>query len=142
MVEGKRASVEQAAADHARYAKLSDAAVSQQKVEAAQATGLEAKATYDQAMADRDVDRLNLAHSAVKASANGRITNMGLARHASCGPLRFPGTSRILTTKPASRANEPNSALSAHRIGAVTLVSRDPASHAVRIVARPIRDPA
>jgi len=78
MVEGKRASAEQAAADDARYAKLSDAAVSQQKVEAARAADLEAKAAYDQAMADRDVAKLNLARSAVKAAVNGRITNMGL----------------------------------------------------------------
>jgi multidrug resistance efflux pump len=78
MVEGKRASAEQAAADDARYAKLSDAAVSQQKVEAARAADLEAKAAYDQAMADRDVAKLNLARSAVKATVNGRITNMGL----------------------------------------------------------------
>ena len=78
MVEGKKASAEQAAADYARYAKLSDAAVSQQKVEAARAADLEAKAAYDQAMADRDLAKLNLARSAVKASVNGRITNMEL----------------------------------------------------------------
>lgn len=78
MVEGKKASAEQAAADHARYAKLSDAAVSQQRVEAARATDLEARAAYDQAVADRDLAGLNLARSAVKASVNGRITNMEL----------------------------------------------------------------
>ncbi|AWN36363.1 efflux RND transporter periplasmic adaptor subunit [Methylobacterium radiodurans] len=78
VVEGKRASAEQAAADYARYAKLSDAAVSQQRVEAARAADLEAKAAYDQAMADRDLAKLNLERSAVKASVNGRITNMEL----------------------------------------------------------------
>jgi multidrug resistance efflux pump len=78
MVEGKKASAEQAAADYVRYSKLSDAAVSQQKVEAARATDLEAKAAYGQATADRDLARLNLERSAVKASVNGRITNMEL----------------------------------------------------------------
>ena len=78
MVAGKQATMEQAAADYARYAKLSDAAVSQQRVEAARATDLEAKAAYGQATADRDLARLNLERSAVKASVNGRITNMEL----------------------------------------------------------------
>ncbi|MCJ2058719.1 HlyD family secretion protein [Methylobacterium sp. J-048] len=78
MVEGRHASAEQAAADYVRYSRLSDAAVSQQKVELARATDLSAKAAYDQAVADRDVARLNLDRSAVKASVNGRITNMEL----------------------------------------------------------------
>ncbi|MCJ2026407.1 HlyD family secretion protein [Methylobacterium sp. J-067] len=78
MVEGKRASAEQAAADDRRYSRLSDAAVSQQKVELARATALAAKAAYDQAVADRDVAKLNLARSEVRASVNGRITNMEL----------------------------------------------------------------
>ena len=60
MVEGKHASAEQAAADYVRYTKLSDAAASQQRVEAARATDLQAKAAYDQATADRDVAKLNL----------------------------------------------------------------------------------
>jgi multidrug resistance efflux pump len=78
MVEGRKASAEQAAADDVRYSKLSDAAVSQQKVEAARATDLAAKASYDQAVADRDLAKLNLERSTVKASVNGRITNMEL----------------------------------------------------------------
>ncbi|GEP12384.1 efflux RND transporter periplasmic adaptor subunit [Methylobacterium gnaphalii] len=78
IVEGKKASADQAAADYGRYSKLSDAAVSQQKLEAARATDLEAKAAYDQALADRDLAKLNLERSAVKASVNGRITNMEL----------------------------------------------------------------
>ncbi len=78
MVAGKQATMEQASADYARYTKLSDVAVSQQRVEAARATDLEAKAAYGQASADRDLARLNLERSAVKASVNGRITNMEL----------------------------------------------------------------
>jgi len=78
MVEGKRASAEQSAADYQRYSKLSDAAVSQQKVELARATDLAAKAAYDQAVTDRDLTKLNLARSEVRASVNGRISNMEL----------------------------------------------------------------
>ncbi len=78
MVEGKQANAEQTAADYVRYSKLSDAAASQQRVEAARASHLEAKAAYGQAVADRDLAKLNLERSAVKASVNGRITNMEL----------------------------------------------------------------
>ena len=78
MVEGKRATADQTRADFERYSKLSDAAVSQQRLEAAQAADLTAKAAYEQATADRDLARLNLDRSEVRASVNGRITNMGL----------------------------------------------------------------
>jgi len=78
LVEGRKAMAEQTAADYARYTKLSDAAVSQQKVEAARATDLNAKAAYEQAVADRDLAKLNLERSAVRASVNGRIANMEL----------------------------------------------------------------
>ena len=78
MVEGRKATAEQNAADFARYSKLSDAAVSQQKVEAAKAADLSAEAAYEQALADRDLAKLNLERSAVRASVNGRITNMEL----------------------------------------------------------------
>ena len=73
-----QAAQQQAAADYQRYSKLSDAAVTQQKLELARATALEAKAAYEQAMADRDLAKLNLARSEVRASVNGRITNMDL----------------------------------------------------------------
>jgi RND family efflux transporter MFP subunit len=78
VVEGRKATAEQAASDYARYSKLSDAAVSQQKVEAALAADLSAKAAYEQALADRDLAKLNLERSAVRAAVNGRITNMEL----------------------------------------------------------------
>ncbi|WP_298966781.1 HlyD family secretion protein [uncultured Methylobacterium sp.] len=78
IVAGKKAAAEQMTADYERYSKLSENAVSQQRVEAARAASLEAQAAYDQAVADRDVARLNLARSEVKASVNGRITNMEL----------------------------------------------------------------
>jgi multidrug resistance efflux pump len=77
VVAGK-AAADQSEKDYERYKKLSDAAVSQQRFELAQATAQEAKAAYDQAVADRDLAKLNLERSAVRASVNGRITNMDL----------------------------------------------------------------
>jgi multidrug resistance efflux pump len=78
VLAGKKASAERAAADDDRYSQLTDTAVSQQKRELAQATDLEAKAAYDQAAADFEVAQLNLNRSEVRASVNGRITNMEL----------------------------------------------------------------
>jgi multidrug resistance efflux pump len=78
VVAGKAAAAEQSEKDYERYKKLSDAAVSQQRFELAEATAREAKAAYDQAVADRDLAKLNLERSAVRASVNGRITNMDL----------------------------------------------------------------
>jgi multidrug resistance efflux pump len=78
VLAGKKASAERAAADDARYSKLTDVAASQQTRELALATYLEAKAAYDQAVADVDVAQLNLTRSEVRASVNGRITNMEL----------------------------------------------------------------
>jgi RND family efflux transporter MFP subunit len=77
-VAGKRASNEQAQSDYQRYDKLSDNAVSQQRLELARATAQEAQATYDQAVADRDLAKLNRARSEVRASVNGLIANMDL----------------------------------------------------------------
>jgi RND family efflux transporter MFP subunit len=73
-VEGRRATAEQTAADYARYSKLSDAAVSQQKVEAAKAADLSAEAAYEQALADRDLAKLNLDFTTVDAPIEGRLS--------------------------------------------------------------------
>ncbi|MBV8474619.1 MAG: HlyD family secretion protein [Hyphomicrobiales bacterium] len=78
VVADKNASVEEAKLDDDRYAQLTDVSVSRQKVEAVHATYEEAKAAYDQAVADRDLAKLNLARSEVRASVNGQITNMEL----------------------------------------------------------------
>lgn len=78
VVEGRKATVEQTETDYARYRKLSDAVVTAQKLEEVQAADLRAKAAYDQAVADRDLARLNLDRSVIRASVAGRITNMEL----------------------------------------------------------------
>ncbi|MEG6509950.1 HlyD family secretion protein [Methyloligella sp. 2.7D] len=77
-VEGRRAAFEQANADYRRYAKLSDSAVSQQKLESARADKLTAEADYHQALAARDLAKLNLERSEVRASVSGQIVNMDL----------------------------------------------------------------
>ena len=77
-VAGKQASLVQAQLDYQRYDKLTDIAVSDQRRELARATAEEAKAAYDQAVADRDLAKLNRVRSEVRASVNGLITNMDL----------------------------------------------------------------
>ena len=77
-LEGKAAAAEQAKLDYDRYVQLNDATVSRQKLEAARATFQETKASYDQALADRDPAKLNLVRSEVRASVNGRVTNVDL----------------------------------------------------------------
>jgi RND family efflux transporter MFP subunit len=77
-LEGKGASAVQAKLDYDRYVQLNDATVSRQKLEAARATFQETKAAQDQALADRDLAKLNLVRSEVRASVNGRVTNVDL----------------------------------------------------------------
>jgi RND family efflux transporter MFP subunit len=78
IVDGKKAAAEQLSADYERYARLSEIAASQQKVEAARSAQLQAAADLRRAVADRDLAKLNLERSAVKAQVNGLITNMNL----------------------------------------------------------------
>jgi len=78
VVEGKQAAAEQLRVDFQRYARLSEAVASQQKVEAARSADLQAEADMGRAAADRDLAKLNLERSTVKAPVNGRITNMNL----------------------------------------------------------------
>jgi RND family efflux transporter MFP subunit len=77
-VAGHRATLDQATSDLKRYSALTTDAVSQQKQEQVLAAQLQAKAAYDQAVADRAVAQLNLDRSEVRASVNGTITNMDL----------------------------------------------------------------
>jgi RND family efflux transporter MFP subunit len=77
-VAGHRATLDQTNADLRRYNALTTDAVSQQKQEQVLAAQLQAKAAYDQAVADREVAQLNLDRSDVRASVNGSISNMVL----------------------------------------------------------------
>lgn len=78
VVDGRKASLEQATSDLKRYRGLTTDAVSQQKQEQVLAAQLQAKAAYDQAVADRAVAQLNLARSEIRAEVNGTISNMDL----------------------------------------------------------------
>lgn len=78
VVAGRHATLDQTTKDLTRYRGLTTDAVSQQKQEQVLAAQLEAKAAYDQAVADRAVAQLNLDRSEVHAPVNGTITNMDL----------------------------------------------------------------
>lgn len=77
-VEGKTAASQQLDADFQRYASLSETVASQQKKEEAESAALQARADLARAIADRDLAKLNLERSAIKAPVNGRVTNMTL----------------------------------------------------------------
>ncbi|MEH2474939.1 multidrug resistance efflux pump [Nitrobacteraceae bacterium AZCC 2161] len=78
VVAGRHAMLDQADADLKRYRELTANVVSQQKLEQVVATQLQAKASYDQGIADRAVAQLNLDRSEVHAPVNGSISNMDL----------------------------------------------------------------
>ncbi len=78
VVAGRLATLDEANADLKRYHALTTDAVSQQRQEQVLATQQQAKAAYDQALADQAVARLNLDRSEVRAPVNGTITNMDL----------------------------------------------------------------
>lgn len=79
VVESRHASLERAAKDLARYRALTTGTVvTEQKQEQVLAAQLEAKAAYDQAVADRALAQLNFDRSVVRASVSGMITNMDL----------------------------------------------------------------
>jgi RND family efflux transporter MFP subunit len=77
-VAGRHAMLEATNADLKRYRALTTDAVSQQKQEQILAAQQQAKAAYDQALADQAVAKLNLERSEVHAPVNGTISNMDL----------------------------------------------------------------
>ncbi len=78
VVAGRKAALDIASADFGRYKQLSDNVVSREKLEQSAATQQQADAAYQQSIADRNIAKLNLARSEVKASVGGTITNMEL----------------------------------------------------------------
>ncbi|OYY12293.1 MAG: efflux transporter periplasmic adaptor subunit [Rhizobiales bacterium 35-68-8] len=80
-VEGRAATLEQAKRDLARYTQLRERqVVSPQNAEQAQTALTQADAAYQQAVSERDLARLNLERSEIKAPANGIVTNLELRR--------------------------------------------------------------
>jgi multidrug resistance efflux pump len=78
VVQGRLVTARQQALDDQRYERLSGGIVSDQRVEQAHAAHLSAQASYEQALADRDLAKLNLDRSEIRAPVNGRITNFEL----------------------------------------------------------------
>ncbi len=77
-VEGKTATLDAAQKDLVRYKTMTSIAVSEQKIEQVTATAAQTQADLHQAEADRDLAKLNLERSEVRASVNGPITNFDL----------------------------------------------------------------
>jgi len=81
VVSGRAAALEVATKDLGRYRALdakNNIAISKQQLDAAVSTQAQAKAAYEQALADRDLARLNLERSVVRAPVNGPMTNFDL----------------------------------------------------------------
>jgi RND family efflux transporter MFP subunit len=78
VVANRLATLQQAARDLTRYNSLTTTEVSRQQVEQAQAAEQTAAASYQQAMADRDLAALNLNRTQVTAPVNGIVTNFDL----------------------------------------------------------------
>jgi multidrug resistance efflux pump len=77
-LEGRAAALEMASKDLVRYKAMSQISVTEQKLEQVEAAFSQAKAALHQAEADRDLAKLNLDRSEVRASVNGPITNFNL----------------------------------------------------------------
>jgi RND family efflux transporter MFP subunit len=76
-LEGRRAALDQARRDLARYEQIRDV-VSRQATEQARTTVAQATAALDQATADQHLAQLNLTRSEVHASVSGTVTNLSL----------------------------------------------------------------
>ncbi len=81
VLAGRAAALEVASKDLTRYRTLdsmNNIAVSKQQVDSVSGRQGEAQAAYQQALAERDLARLNLERSEVRASVNGSMTNFEL----------------------------------------------------------------
>ncbi|MFG1378780.1 efflux RND transporter periplasmic adaptor subunit [Xanthobacter autotrophicus] len=79
VVKGRKATLDQAQRDIGRYEQIKDKnVVSEQSGEQIRTQGLQAEASYRQALADRDLAALNLDRSEVKAPVSGTLTNLSL----------------------------------------------------------------
>jgi RND family efflux transporter MFP subunit len=78
VVENRRATWDEAVREMNRYLALSHAAVSVEKQQQTTASATSAGAAYNQAVADRDLAKLNLERSNVTAPVNGAVTDFSL----------------------------------------------------------------
>jgi multidrug resistance efflux pump len=77
-VSSKEAAAQEAIREMNRYQALTTLSISTEQQQQRVAAATEAGAAYQQAVADRDVARLNLDRSEVRASVNGFVTNFGM----------------------------------------------------------------
>ncbi|TDH57979.1 HlyD family secretion protein [Dankookia rubra] len=78
VLSSRHASLLQAQREQQRYTRLDQSAVSIQRQEQAVTDAQVAEAAWRQAMVERDIARLNLERSEVKAPVNGFVTNLEL----------------------------------------------------------------
>jgi RND family efflux transporter MFP subunit len=77
-VTGKESAAQEAAREMNRYRELTNLEVSTEEKQQSQAKAIEAAAAYQQAVVDRNVARLNLDRSEVRASVDGIVTNFSM----------------------------------------------------------------
>jgi len=77
-LEGRRAAHDMSSKDFVRYRAMSNISVSDQKLEQVISSRLQAEAAMHLAEAERDLAKLNLDRSEVRAPVNGYITNFDL----------------------------------------------------------------
>jgi RND family efflux transporter MFP subunit len=77
-VAGKQAAADEAARETSRFRSLSNLEVSQEQQQQRGALAAEADAAYRLATAERDLARLNLARTDVRAPVNGLVTNFDM----------------------------------------------------------------
>ncbi len=77
-VDSKLAAAQEAERETSRYNRLTALSVSEEQQQQRGAVSTEAEATYQQALASRDVAALNLARSQVRAPVNGFVTNFDM----------------------------------------------------------------
>ena len=78
ILASKDAAAQEAVREMNRYLALTSLEVSIEKQQQRSATAAEARAAYQQALADRDVARLNLERATVRASVNGIVSNFSI----------------------------------------------------------------
>jgi RND family efflux transporter MFP subunit len=86
-VAARKATMDNAEQQHARRAKLTTIAISDEAREDAKLTAASAAANYQQALADRSTAQLNLDRTVLRAPVNGIVTNLTLVvgQYASAG---------------------------------------------------------
>ena len=78
ILASKDAAAQEAVREMNRYLALTSLEVSIEKQQQRSATASEARAAYQQALADRDVAKLNLERATVRASVNGIVSNFSM----------------------------------------------------------------